>query len=218
MNQPTPVEVTAAPAAAFSDSTLPEWLLLAHGGPVTGRDGRTFINKYPHLVVSRFQDAALPIPLDWEHATHIAAPQGQRADAAGWVETLQARDDGSIWGRVRWTEAGAAAVRSRAYRFYSPAYHLDKDKAIVGIPSVGLTNKPNLKGLALNRLALAPLPPMSEDFRRIAAAFGNTPETLARYAPPVVEYHRSQDEDAQQRARIMAAFGNTQAILDRYGK
>jgi phage I-like protein len=29
------------------------------------------------------------LPIDWEHATELRAPQGERADAAGWLSRLE---------------------------------------------------------------------------------------------------------------------------------
>lgn len=133
-----------------ADGAPPEWLLLAPVGAIQGRDGRAFTNADPQAVIALMQAAGVDIPLDTEHATHIRAPQGLDAPAAGWVVELQNRD-GEIWGRVEWTAAGAEAIRARAYRYYSPAYFLDpQTHAITDIPSVGLTNRPNLSLPALN--------------------------------------------------------------------
>jgi phage I-like protein len=130
---------------------LPEWLLLAPLGESRGRDGRAFRLDDPAAVIAAMAADGADIPLDWEHGTHLRAPQGDPAPAAGWVVELQSRPDG-LWGRVEWTPAGAEAVRSRSYRYYSPAYRLaGEGRAVVGIPSVGLTNKPNLHLPALNR-------------------------------------------------------------------
>jgi phage I-like protein len=101
-------------------------------------------------VVARFQADAADIPVDYEHATHIRAPLGLDAPAAGWIVEMQARD-GALWARVEWTDDGAEQLRSRSYRYYSPAFLLDESGGIVGVPSVGLTNRPNLRVPALHR-------------------------------------------------------------------
>jgi phage I-like protein len=153
-----------------ADGTPPEWLLLAPAGEILGRDGRRFRNPDPAVVVAQCQAGGADIPLDWEHATHIRAPQGLDAPAAGWVVEVQARG-AEVWGRVEWTEAGAAAVRERGYRYYSPAYYLDpQTRAITDIPSVGLTNRPNLALPALNSTE-APMFPES-----VLTALGLAPD------------------------------------------
>lgn len=135
---------------AVADGALPDWLLLAPAGRTTGADGRSFALADPGAVVAAHEREHADIPLDWEHATHIRAPQGLDAPAAGWITSLQVRE-GAVWGQVAWTPAGAEAVRARAYRYYSPAYYHDDAGNIRGIPSVGLTGKPNLAVPALNQ-------------------------------------------------------------------
>ncbi|AUB83764.1 phage protease [Candidatus Thiodictyon syntrophicum] len=218
MAHPAPLDgLAVGPAAAFGGPVPPLWLLLAPAGIIVGRDGRTFSNPAPGPVVERFQAGGVDLPLDTEHATHIRAPAGLDAPAAGWIEAMEQRA-GEVWGRVKWTEAGAAAVRSRGYRYYSPAYTLNAAQEVIAVQSVGLTNKPNLDLPALNRLAAPrPSPTLSGDALRIAAAFGNTPESLERYAQTAAALHRAQEGVIVDAARIAAAFGNTPTALIRYG-
>ena len=135
--------------APTAEGQAPEWLLLVPPGQFSGRDRRAYRNDDAAAVV---RNSETPIPIDLEHSTHLAAPEGRAAPAVGWVVELQAREDGSVWGRVEWTPEGAAAVTGRAYRFYSPAYLLE-GRVVTTIPSVGLTNKPNLRIPALNAAA-----------------------------------------------------------------
>lgn len=159
---PDPAILLCRALPASTAGAPPEWLLLAPAGVTQGRDGRSFRLDDPEAVVARFTADGDDIPLDWEHATHLRAPQGLDAPAAGWITALQVRD-GALWGRVAWTADGAAAVSSRAYRFYSPAFYLDAQGAIVAIPSVGLTSKPNLRVPALNARPAPRVDPPSPD-------------------------------------------------------
>lgn len=131
----------------------PEWIQLLPGGSaLVGRDGRSWINSAPEGVVAEFVDGAKDMPLDWEHATELKAPKGEEAPAAGWFKELQVRDDGSVWGRIEWTDKGREAVVSKAYRYISPVFMYDTATTlIVKLTSVGLTNRPNLYLPALNR-------------------------------------------------------------------
>lgn len=91
------------------------------------------------------------LEVDVNHATYIAAPQGGRSDAVGWVKEMQVREDG-IWGRVEWNAEGARLVGERAYRKISPVIIHDPKKTILRIANVSLVNRPNLRGLtALNQ-------------------------------------------------------------------
>lgn len=158
----TPLLASSAPAGAVlalcrelpapqgAGGVLPDWILLATPGANQGRDGRTFTLGDPAAILARFAAEAADLPVDYEHATHIRAPQGLSAPAAGWVVELAARTEG-LAARVEWTADGAEQLRRRAYRYYSPAFLLDAQGGIVAVPSVGLTNRPNLRVPALNQ-------------------------------------------------------------------
>lgn len=136
-----------------SDGSVPEYIeLIPAGQTVTGRDGRSWINDNPQGIVAEFTANKAPIPIDIEHATEIKASNGDPAPAMAWVEEEEVRDGGSIWGKVTWTPKGEEMVKNREYRFISPVLIYEKATGrIVGINSVGLTNKPNLYLNALNR-------------------------------------------------------------------
>lgn len=157
-----------------TDGTVPDWLeLLPAGEIVTGRDGRTWRNPEPGSVVQRTLDLGRDTPLDWEHATELKAPKGERAPAAAWIKELQVRD-GAIWGRVEWTDAGRASVANREYRYISPVFHFHRDTRVIQrITSAGLTNSPNLFITALNQSGNGPeedLPvKLSEAIRKVLA-------------------------------------------------
>lgn len=132
---------------------VPEWVQLIPAGPVfQGRDGRTFELQDPQTVLNAFKG---PIPFDCDHATHL----GMHAPAAGWIESLEARDTG-IWGRVEWNRRGKEYLTDRAYRFVSPVltcsrYFSDNPDepmrfVIKALESAGLVNSPNLDLVALN--------------------------------------------------------------------
>jgi len=132
---------------------VPDWIeLLPAAETVAGADGRQWLNDQPQSVAAAF---GRPLPVDWEHASELAAPLGKEAPAAGWIEELQARDGGSIWGRVEWTERAKAQIQAREYRFISPVFDYERATLrIRRIVSAGLTNSPNLSLRALNRAQL----------------------------------------------------------------
>ena len=133
-----------------ADGALPAVLqLLPAGLEIKGKDGRQWtVKDLPALIEA--QNAAGDIPLDWEHATEIAAPQGQPAPAAGWLNGWHERS-GALYAEVTWTPRGAKAVKNREHRYISPAFLHDKQGNIARLISVGLTNRPNLDLAALNR-------------------------------------------------------------------
>lgn len=133
-----------------ADTPLPEWLPVIPAGTFSGRDGRTWINSAPQSVVTAsFRYPKLPV--DIEHATEIKGPKGEEAPAYAWVDTMRVNDDGSIDARVEWTQDGEALIRSKKYRYYSPAFFNAADGQVTRLSSIGLTNKPNLYFPALNQ-------------------------------------------------------------------
>lgn len=125
---------------------LPEWIELMPGGEFHGRDGRgPFRMRNATGVIAATQALGMDagIPIDYDHATDFAAPEGRPAPAAGWIRELEARD-GSIWGRVEWTEHGAAAVKAHEYRYVSPVFEHGSNGEVVCLLRAALTNNPNL--------------------------------------------------------------------------
>ncbi|MEM1057925.1 MAG: phage protease [Verrucomicrobiota bacterium] len=115
--------------------------------------------------------------VDFDHFSHDGS---KPSEAAGWISALDARPDG-LWARVRWSDAGEAAVRGGRYRLVSPVWNgaegvfWTEDKATLFRPGrldrVALTNDPNLTGLVplTNRQQPAPdanpIPPNPMNYR-----------------------------------------------------
>lgn len=131
---------------------MPDRLVLVPAsGSFSGIDGRTFINSNPQRIIERWRKTGHDIPVDIEHSTELRGPQGLPAPAVGWISDLVVAENGGIVGTVSWTEEGKELVSARKYRYFSPAYLVDKaTKEIAGIRSIGLTNVPNLGVPALN--------------------------------------------------------------------
>ena len=122
----------------------PDWIPLVPAGRVTALDGRKFNNSNPEDVIKTFEADPREIPIDWEHATEVKAPLGDKAPAAGWIIAMEIRD-GAIWGQVEWTAEGGKSVSSREYRYISPAFTFEEESNVVAeIVSAGLTNRPAL--------------------------------------------------------------------------
>ncbi len=135
------------------DNILPDRVdLVPAGSKITGLDGRIFHNPNPQAVVDWLNQRGRDLVLDFEHATELKAPKGDPAPAAAWIHDYRVEQDGRITGAVKtWTPAGEAAVLNREYRYLSPALAISRTTGnVVGIQSVGLTNKPNLGLSALN--------------------------------------------------------------------
>lgn len=173
----------------------PEWIQVLPPGPrVLGDDGREWLHDQPDAVIAAFNAQQTPeLVIDFEHSTELQATQGHLAPAAGWIDQLERRPDGSIWGHVhRWTPAALARISAKEYRFISPAFLFEpKTNRIRKLTSVALTNKPNLALAALNRAGVGfPLPPaIQREFgsrARYAAYRQAERDGKARIYPPVM--------------------------------
>ena len=131
-----------------ADKTVPEWImLLPSGAEILTTDNRgPYRVTDPAAVVAASSGRSLPI--DENHAIDIKGPKGERTPAVGRVVEVEAREDGSIWGRAVWNSVGQELMAEQAYVGISPVITHDGNKVITGILRASLTNKPNLRGMA----------------------------------------------------------------------
>lgn len=127
----------------------PEWITLIPAGEFRGIDGRgPYRLDKPELVTAATQTMLAThmtagMPLDFDHATDFAAPEGRPAPAAGWIKQVRAVN-GALQGRIEWTANGAAAVADHEYRYVSPVFEYDDDGSVIRLLRAALTNNPNL--------------------------------------------------------------------------
>jgi len=149
----------AASQVTFGDiDAAPEWIELLPAGVFSGRDKRgPYRVSDPEAVIAATRALGLEtgIPIDYDHATDLAAPEGRPAPAAGWINELAVRN-GTIWGRVEWTHHGAAAVTTHEYRYISPVFEHNRDGDVVRLIRAALTNNPNLTLTAISARASRP--------------------------------------------------------------
>ena len=134
---------------------VPDWIELVPNGAVAGADGRAFINDRPDEFIAqsrKLQRIKGCWAVDFDHQIQLATNPmaGGRAPAAGWISELESRQ-GSIWGKVEWTDLGLEAIQKKHYRGISPVFAFDKkSKRALGLLTAALTNNPNLDLVALN--------------------------------------------------------------------
>ena len=201
---------TAVCQIVVGENTPPEYVeLIPAGSRVVARDGREFSNEDPQGVIDAFADNNLDIVIDWEHATEVKAPFGEVAPAAGWIVELQNRD-GAIWGRVEWTESGAASLISREYRFISPAFQHDEDGVVLQIVSAGLTNRP---ALDLSELARQKgNKPMDKELLKLLGLPENATQEDVNKA--IAERNTAQQKAEEEKAAAEAAAQEAQTQVE----
>jgi phage I-like protein len=134
-----------------AEGELPDWIqLLPAGADIKALDGRKFSNAEPEAIVEAFEQDPRDLVIDWEHATEELAPRGKKAPASAWIDRMEVRN-GEVWGHVKeWTPKGAESLATKEYRYFSPAFVMDRvTKVIKKITSGGLTNRPALDMPAL---------------------------------------------------------------------
>lgn len=136
---------TAVTPAASGE--LPEWIQLLPAGTFSGVDGRGPYSVPDPAAVIRLTEersGGNDLPIDYGHALEAEGYAGDAAPAAGWISELEDRS-GEIWGRVSWTDEGAAKIRGRSFRFLSPVFYHDASGRVRYLVRAGLTNRPNLR-------------------------------------------------------------------------
>jgi len=176
--EPYPDQVTQHAAG----KAAPVWIDLIPAGVFSGRDGRgPYRNGHPELVIAETRKLGMTagLPIDFDHAIDLGAPQGQPAPAAGWIRELRLVD-GVIQGQVEWTAAGAKALAAKLYRYISPVFEFSEDGAVQRLLRAAVTNNPNLYLTAIAAAEAGAAPGAHENFGR---AMHQIRESLAAPTP-----------------------------------
>ncbi len=191
---------TAIHHTTLTGDGAPEWVHLLPAGTFRGVDGR---GPYTLADAQAVIDASMTsqrLAIDVNHSTDIAAPKGGESPARGWIVAMEVRADG-IWGRVEWTDPGAAMVAGKEYRGLSPVFLHDKGGRVLRIMRAALTNTPNLTLTSLNnqetkrmdpvqfRAALG-LPETADDAAILAAVQQNA-QAIAAHASQIAAIARA---------------------------
>ncbi len=133
---------------------------------------RTIVNRFNTDAAANKLRHGSEMLIDHEHFSDQA---DQETRAYGWLQELQNRDDG-IYGRIRWTTTGQAAVDGGDYRFFSTEYLQDEMKVLNGgkmkrmrplrLDGLSLTNGNNNRGQK-------PITNREQEFRRANPADNN---------------------------------------------
>lgn len=120
-----------------------EWVHLIPAGTFWGRDGRGPYRLDVQAVLDAFRAHGADLPVDYEHQSLSAGDKAGPVPAAGWIQDLEARDDG-LWARVSWTPTARQLLAAKEYRYLSPVFRHDKQGRVVALEGAGLTHMPNL--------------------------------------------------------------------------
>jgi len=137
-------------ATDVGGSEIPEWIHVLPMGKATPVDGRRPFHVTDdglRLVMEERQQLGRDLHCDYHHQSLWAQFTGAEAPAAGWVEQLEVRETG-LWAKMEWTDKAKERLAAREFRYLSPViYTRKKDRVVVGLHSVALTNTPALNQL-----------------------------------------------------------------------
>lgn len=163
-------------------------------------------------VIADFAERDRAVVIDWEHQTLT----GNRAPAAGWIESLQKTADGVVAKLRSWTAQGLEDLKAGAYRYFSPVLTMTRQHPI-SLHSVGLTNHAATHSppalVASDDTDIDPATPNQETvemehLKAVAAALGieplaladdkgpDEPGTLAAVTGRIAELRRAAEERA----------------------
>lgn len=189
------------PANDTSAATVPDLVQLLPASGFVGRDGRGPYTFSADTLLAAFAAFGMPLPIDYEHQSLTAADKHEPTPAAGWINELVPMDDGTLWGRVEWTDQAREFIAAREYRYLSPVFSFNtKTSEVVQMLGAGLTNNPNLYLTAFNSrgdsytdetTTIENIAMTQEQLNALLAALGlpegTAPEALAAHAAGLVE-------------------------------
>lgn len=199
-----PQKLHLAIALGATDREPPtEFRVFSAGVVRTTKGTFLFDDKSIAAVMAFYAEHGADVPIDYDHLMIDAfAPMGG-GKAAGWL-TLEVRG-GELWATgVKWTPAGAEALRNAEYRYISPAFEIDEESRITRLINVALTNLPATHGLdplvAANQKAAASAEKETRTMKAILIALGLAEN--ATEADVVVAIGRLKDAAAQNDVKL----------------
>lgn len=100
-----------------------------------------FTREDAEAIIANYHQRGKDLVIDYDHQSVI---EGVQALAAGWITALTIDDEG-LRAQCEWTQAGAAHLAAREYRYHSPVIIFRKGgKHPIALHSVALTNHPAL--------------------------------------------------------------------------
>ncbi len=155
--------LAAALSLAAGSATGAAQLLPA--GEFAARDGRPGPGKTWHVSDEQGRSLAAklnataartPIVIDYDHRTLYVAQHGGKAEAAGWIKSVEWRQGQGLFAFVEWTAAAAKRIAEGEYRYISPVISTDpKTGQLTGIVMASLVNLPALLGMEPAMIALS---------------------------------------------------------------
>ena len=139
-----PIDANAAEGSA---STVPVDVVPppGPGGALPTRDGRREVVPDVARLADQLNRQPIAARVDTDHQSEPASPNycGETA-AGGWLSNFRVNPEGGITADMDLGAELMAKVRTKRYRYISPAYLVVRDGTVTGLSSIALVNNPNL--------------------------------------------------------------------------
>ncbi|AFJ02003.1 Mu-like prophage I protein [Methylophaga frappieri] len=100
-------------------------------------------------LIERFEERKTRTVVDYEHQTLHKETNGQPAPAAGWISSLEWKDESGLWATVELTPKAIEYVSNGEYLYFSPVFVYDSRTGdVLDLLMGALTNKPGIEGMA----------------------------------------------------------------------
>lgn len=135
------------PAWGTTDNLPTEFALFYYGANRTTKGIVYLTEVSARKCLATFKEYGNELAGDYEHAA-AKEGSGDPVPASCWF-SIALRHDGLYAVNVKWTERGAALLRAREYRYYSPFFWMEEGNDhkwyVTEIINVALTNQPATK-------------------------------------------------------------------------
>jgi len=160
------IAALAIPLLSADDGALqlfPAGVFNAERGALRGKGPWRIDAQSAARLIAAVAQRKNDIMIDYDHQLLLAATNGQKAVAAGWIGTgtLEWRDapdpkPGLYAQNPRWTAAAVAHIAADEYRYQSPVFSYDANTGdVLDIINVALTNNPAIDDMQPVTLAAA---------------------------------------------------------------
>ena len=95
-------------------------------------------------IIANFERRGNRMVVDYEHQTLMDV----QAPASGWVSKMINKGKEGLWAVVDWTDKAKEYIANKEYLYFSPVFWVTaKDRKVVTIKNIGLTNDPKVNHL-----------------------------------------------------------------------
>jgi len=137
-------------AASLDLPIGPDEIVLFPAGNVElfGEDPIVMDAEAASVVIERFNDRGVDIPIDYEHSTLYKAGKGEPSPAAGWIKSLRFDPSIGLIGTVEWGAEAQQQIKAKQYRYLSPHFRIETEtRRVDHVLAVALTNTPRINNM-----------------------------------------------------------------------